>query len=59
MALPMKKAAAMKAMKAKKTTMKAMKKVMKAKRVSVTAKGKMTRAAVFNGSEVKCCGKVF
>merc|ERR1711972_336927 len=43
-----------KAMKGKKTTtMKAMKKVMKAKRVSVIAKGKMARAAVFNGSKVK------
>merc|ERR1712157_457531 len=34
-------------------TMKAMKKVMKAKRVSVIAKGKMARAAVFNGSKSK------
>ena len=49
MALPMKKAAAMKAMKAmkaKKVGMKAMKKVMKAKKVSVIAKGKMARAVV-------------
>merc|ERR1712190_217775 len=55
MALPMKKAAAMKAMKAKKTSMKAMKamKVMKAKRVSVIAKGKNARAVVFRGSKVK------
>merc|ERR1712066_352406 len=53
MALPMGKAAAMKAMKAKKTTMKAMKKVMKAKRVSVIAKGKNARAVVFRGSKAK------
>merc|ERR1712066_193354 len=53
MALPMKKAAAMKAIKAKKTTMKAMKKVMKAKRVSVIAKGKNARAVVFRGSKAK------
>merc|ERR1712050_24124 len=33
--------------------MKAMKKVMKAKRVSVIAKGKRARAAVFNGSKAK------
>merc|ERR1712242_428022 len=43
MALPMKKAAAMKAMK----------KVMKAKRVSVIAKGKNARAVVFRGSKAK------
>merc|ERR1712154_216275 len=42
MALPMKKAVAMKAMK-----------VMKAKRVSVIAKGKMARAAVFSGRKEK------
>merc|ERR1719414_2678912 len=55
MALPMKKAAAMKAMKAKATSMKAMKamKVMKAKRVSVIAKGKRARASVFNGRKEK------
>merc|ERR1712217_424327 len=53
MALPMKKAAAMKAMKAKKTTMKAMKKGMKAKKVSVIAKGKMARAVVFSGRKQK------
>merc|ERR1712001_250139 len=53
MALPMKKAAAMKDMKAKKTTTKAMKKVMKAKRVSVIAKGKNARAVVFRGSKAK------
>merc|ERR1719418_135845 len=53
MALPMKKAAAMKAMKAKKGAMKAMKKVMKAKRVSVIAKGKRARAIVFRGSKAK------
>merc|ERR1712217_886964 len=53
MALPMKKAAAMKAMKAKKGAMKAMKKVMKAKRVSVIAKGKRARAMVFRGSKAK------
>merc|ERR1712176_785189 len=46
-------AAAMKAMGAKKTTMKAMKKVMKAKRVSVIAKGKNARAVVFRGSKAK------
>merc|ERR1712217_790814 len=53
MALPMKKAAAMKAMKAmkaKKGAMKAMKKVMK---VSVIAKGKMARAVVFSGRKQK------
>merc|ERR1711863_51530 len=50
MALPMKKAAAMKA---KKTTTKAMKKVMKAKRVSVIAKGKNARAVVFRGTKAK------
>merc|ERR1712050_300170 len=43
MALPMKKAAAMKAMKA----------VMKAKRVSVIAKGKNARSVVFRGSKAK------
>merc|ERR1719458_1317113 len=55
MALPMKKAAAMKAMKAKTTSMKAMKamKVMKAKRVSVIAKGKRARVSVFNGKKEK------
>merc|ERR1712217_935864 len=53
MALPMKKAAAMKAMKAKKTTMKAMKKGMKAKKVSVIAKGKMAKAVVFSGRKQK------
>ena len=55
MALPMKKAVAMKAMKSKTTSMKAMKamKVMKAKRVSVIAKGKMARAAVFSGRKEK------
>merc|ERR1712113_826417 len=44
-----------KAMKAKATTMKAMKgmKVMKAKKFSVIAKGKMARAAVFRGTKVK------
>merc|ERR1712117_16679 len=49
MALPMKKAIAMKAMKAKATSMKAMKgmKVMKAKRA---------RASVFRGSKVKTSG---
>merc|ERR1712099_75665 len=55
-ALPMKKAAAMKAMKAmkaKKGAMKAMKKVMKAKRVSVIAKGKHARASVFRGNKAK------
>merc|ERR1711941_121899 len=55
-ALPMKKAAAMKAMKAmkaKKGAMKAMKKVMKAKKVSVIAKGKMARAVVFSGRKQK------
>merc|ERR1712050_244969 len=54
-ALPMKKAAAMKAMKAmkaKKTTMKAMK-AMKAKRVSIIAKGKRARLAVFRGTKAK------
>merc|ERR550539_270656 len=53
MALPMKKAAPMKAMKA--TSMKAMKgmKVMKAKKVSVIAKGKRARVAVFKGTKVK------
>merc|ERR1712241_1315951 len=58
MALPMKKAAAMKAMKAKATSMKAMKamKVMKAKRVSVIAKGKRARASVFNGRKEKTVG---
>uniref|UniRef100_A0A7S0ER18 Uncharacterized protein n=1 Tax=Phaeocystis antarctica TaxID=33657 RepID=A0A7S0ER18_9EUKA len=61
MALPMKKAAAMKAMKvmkamkAKKTTMKVMK-AMKAKKVSVIARGKMARAAVFRGSKQKTQG---
>merc|ERR1719264_1179881 len=42
-------------MKSKTTSMKAMKamKVMKAKRVSVIAKGKMARAAVFSGRKVK------
>merc|ERR1711953_328559 len=50
MALPMKKAAAMKAMKAMKA--KSMK-VMKAKKVSVIAKGKMARAQVFNGRKQK------
>merc|ERR1712241_973018 len=45
-ALPMKKAAAMRAMKAKTTSM-------KAKRVSVIAKGKMARAAVFRGRKEK------
>merc|ERR1711971_968795 len=56
MALPMKKAAAMKAKKT--TSMKAMKgmKVMKAKRVSIIAKGKMARAVVFRGSKVKTSG---
>merc|ERR1712242_119287 len=56
MALPMKKAAAMKAKKT--TSMKAMKgmKVMKAKRVSVIAKGKMAKAVVFRGSKVKTSG---
>merc|ERR1712241_373303 len=47
------------AMKAKKTTsMKAMKgmKVMKAKRVSIIAKGKRAKAAVFRGSKVKTSG---
>merc|ERR1719414_2957306 len=55
MALPMKKAAAMKAMKAKTTSMKAMKamKVMKAKRVSKIAKGKRARAIVFRGTKEK------
>merc|ERR1719264_1852329 len=55
MALPMKKAAAMKAMKAKTTSMKAMKamKVMKAKRVSVIAKGKRARVSVFYGKKEK------
>merc|ERR1711992_381090 len=58
MALPMKKAVAMKAMKAKATSMKAMKgmKVMKAKRVSIIAKGKRARASVFRGSKVKTSG---
>merc|ERR1712141_970666 len=50
MALPMKKTAAMKAMKAK--TMKAM----KAKRVSVIAKGRMARALVFSGRKEKTVG---
>merc|ERR1712241_455961 len=56
MALPMKKAAAMKAKKT--TSMKAMKgmKVMKAKRVSIIAKGKMARAVVFRGSKAKTSG---
>merc|ERR1712241_1448533 len=55
-ALPMKKAAAMKAKKT--TSMKAMKgmKVMKAKRVSIIAKGKMARAVVFRGSKAKTSG---
>merc|ERR1711976_1026964 len=53
MALPMKKAAAMGAMKAKKGAMKAMKKVMKAKRMSVIAKGKNARASVFRGNKAK------
>merc|ERR1711979_185725 len=45
------------AMKAKKTTMKVMKaKAMKAKRVSVIAKGKYARAAVFNGKKAKTQG---
>merc|ERR1739844_159501 len=44
-----------KAMKAKKTTMKVMK-AMKAKRVSVIAKGKYARAAVFNGKKAKTTG---
>merc|ERR1719336_559461 len=54
MALPMKKAAAMKAMKAK-TSMKSMKamKAMKAKRVSVIAKGKLARVSVFYGRKEK------
>ena len=46
-------------MKAKKTTsMKAMKgmKVMKAKRVSIIAKGKRAKSAVFRGSKVKTSG---
>merc|ERR1719264_1308248 len=47
MALPMKKAAAMKAKKT--TSMKAM----KAKRVSIIAKGKRARALVFRGSKAK------
>merc|ERR1711884_833791 len=48
----------MKAMKAKATSMKAMKgmKVMKAKRVSIIAKGKRARASVFRGSKVKTSG---
>merc|ERR1711971_21982 len=56
MALPMKKAAAMKAKKT--TSMKAMKgmKVMKAKRVSIIAKGKRAKSAVFRGSKVKTSG---
>merc|ERR1712217_1023833 len=53
MALPMGKAAAMKAMKAKKGAMEAMKKVMKAKRVSVIAKGKNARSVVFRGGKAK------
>merc|ERR1712014_391325 len=59
MALPMKKAVAMKAMKAKATSMKAMKgmKVMKAKKVSVIAKGKRARAAVFKGKSGKIVSK--
>merc|ERR1712007_61388 len=53
-ALPMKKAAPMKAMKAKKAApMGAMKKVMMAKKVSVIAKGKMQKAVVFSGRKVK------
>merc|ERR1712012_1313122 len=59
MALPMKKAAAMKAMKpmkAKKTTTMKVMKAMKAKRVSVIAKGKMARAAVFRGTKEKTQG---
>merc|ERR1712109_322903 len=53
MALPMKKAAAMKAKKT--TSMKAMggMKVMKAKRVSIIARGKSARARVFRGTKVK------
>merc|ERR1712004_733746 len=47
MALPMKKAAAMKAKKT--TSMKAM----KAKRVSIIARGKQARAKVFAGTKVK------
>merc|ERR1712190_62545 len=43
---------AMKAMKAKKTTMKAMG-AMKAKKVSVIAKGKRARVSVFLGTKVK------
>merc|ERR1712172_341291 len=56
MALPMKKAAAMKAKKT--TSMEAMKgmKVMKAKRVSIIAKGKRAKSAVFRGSKVKTSG---
>merc|ERR1712026_500359 len=50
MALPMKKAAAMKAMKAKSM------KVMKAKKVSVIAKGRMARALVFSGRKEKTVG---
>merc|ERR1712141_986336 len=41
------------AMKAKKTTAMKVMKVMKAKRVSVIAKGKMARAAVFRGTKEK------
>merc|ERR1719458_920225 len=49
MALPMKKAAAMKAMKAKTTSMKAM----KAMKVIVIAKGKRARVSVFYGKKEK------
>merc|ERR1739844_157325 len=49
------KAVAMKAKKAKTTSMGGMK-VMKAKRVSIIAKGKRARASVFNGSKVKTVG---
>merc|ERR1712045_533104 len=47
-----------KAVKAKATSMKAMKgmKVMKAKRVSIIAKGKRARASVFRGTKVKISG---
>merc|ERR1719350_871025 len=55
MALPMKKAAAMKAMKGKATAMKGMK-AMKAKRVSVIAKGRLAKAVVFRGTKVKTSG---
>merc|ERR1712004_421657 len=57
--MAMKKAAAMKAMKpmgAKKTTTMKVMKAMKAKRVSVIAKGKMARAAVFRGTKEKTQG---